>query len=654
MDKIFESKIYINNYEDLTIINNTEKAQEHLTLYNESEEKTYKDLKESEQNIEKVCLTINNFDWETYINNYEDLQKEEINTKEKAWKHWTLHGELEGRTYKNIKENDQNIEKDCLTLNNFDWETYINNYEDLQEEEINTKEKAWKHWTLYGELEGRTYKKKNIKKDCLIINNFDWKTYVNNYKDLQEKKIDTREKAYEHWILHGELEGRTYKKNIEKDCLTINNFDWETYVNNYEDLQEKKINTREKAWNHWILYGKEQKRLYTKEKENINININMNINELITIHIHIIMNNNIIKNIYNIFYNKKSNIELIKYGDVKMYETLKINDLIIILRILNIKKKLKSMNKYSNNYISKLECILSCNNNIIINSISILNFIKSYNENNNFLLSLKKKLFINDSNKLTTYDELKNKVKNIQNLSKNKKLVYTNNLNSYDIFFDIDNEYKENDVDYIYISNINDINVCNNFTHVYCNINLNDNFIINRKIKFDKTLFDCYDKIIYIDSNIRINSKLNNFFNLLENSDLVLFSHPQRNTLTEEISHLIKSDKNHNKWELNLNKINELKNNFNYHQDNKLYWLSVQLSNTRNNIFDKFIDLYKNFNLKRDQIYFSLIQYNYKIKIIEIKSIFNNNDNNNNIDGDYGYINNFSNLFNRPFGGGHY
>ena len=147
---------------------------------------------------------------------------------------------------------------------------------------------------------------------------------------------------------------------------------------------------------------------------------------------------------------------------------------------------------------------------------------------------------------------------------------------------------------------------------------------------------------------------MNNFFNLLENSDLVLFSHPERNTLTEEINHIIKSNNNHNKWELNLNKINELKNYFNYQQDNKLYWLSVQLSNTRNNIFDKFIDLYKNFNLKRDQIYFSLIQYNYKIKVIEIKSIFNNNNNNNNIDGDYGYINNFSNLFNRPFGGGHY
>ena len=39
------------------------------------------------------------FDWKTYVNNYEDLRNSEINTREKAWNHWIIHGKLEGITY---------------------------------------------------------------------------------------------------------------------------------------------------------------------------------------------------------------------------------------------------------------------------------------------------------------------------------------------------------------------------------------------------------------------------------------------------------------------------------------------------------------------------------------------------------------------------
>ena len=39
-------------------------------------------------------------------------------------------------------------------------------------------------------------------------------------------------------------------------------FDWETYINNYEDLERAGINTKEKAWNHWITNGKRENRIY--------------------------------------------------------------------------------------------------------------------------------------------------------------------------------------------------------------------------------------------------------------------------------------------------------------------------------------------------------------------------------------------------------
>jgi hypothetical protein len=92
-------------------------------------------------------IYLNNFDWKTYINNYEDLRNAGINTRELALQHWNNHGIHEGRTYINIIDN------------NFDWETYIDNYEDLRNAGINTKELALQHWNNHGKNENRTDKK---------------------------------------------------------------------------------------------------------------------------------------------------------------------------------------------------------------------------------------------------------------------------------------------------------------------------------------------------------------------------------------------------------------------------------------------------------------------------------------------------------------
>jgi hypothetical protein len=40
------------------------------------------------------------FDWECYVNKYSDLQKDGIDTKEKAETHWLNHGRYEGKKYK--------------------------------------------------------------------------------------------------------------------------------------------------------------------------------------------------------------------------------------------------------------------------------------------------------------------------------------------------------------------------------------------------------------------------------------------------------------------------------------------------------------------------------------------------------------------------
>jgi len=47
------------------------------------------------------------------------------------------------------------------------------------------------------------------------VNDFDWKTYLENYEDLRKAGIITKEKAYLHWIIYGRKEGRTDKKKVK-------------------------------------------------------------------------------------------------------------------------------------------------------------------------------------------------------------------------------------------------------------------------------------------------------------------------------------------------------------------------------------------------------------------------------------------------------
>jgi hypothetical protein len=69
-------------------------------------------------------------------------------------------------------------------MNDFNWNTYINNYEDLQKAGINTKKKAWKHWITYGQKEGRILQNINTKTKIIID-----KTYKNYEKIIKNKLL---------------------------------------------------------------------------------------------------------------------------------------------------------------------------------------------------------------------------------------------------------------------------------------------------------------------------------------------------------------------------------------------------------------------------------------------------------------------------------
>ena len=201
------------------------------------------------------------FDWISYVNNNDDLLQSGIDTEEKAWTHWTNHGQREGRRFCSIT--DVNIPLHDKQYDSFDWNTYLEKYQDLKNIGFDTKEKAWQHWIKHGINEGRTFYNIN---DTLLdeqteFGEFDHETYLANYSDLRECGISTREHAWFHWQNHGKNEGRIFYKMVDEEMQEkMEKFDWVTYINTYEDLSLSGISTKEHAWKHWITFGIREER----------------------------------------------------------------------------------------------------------------------------------------------------------------------------------------------------------------------------------------------------------------------------------------------------------------------------------------------------------------------------------------------------------
>ncbi len=64
-------------------------------------------------------------------------------------------------------------------------------------------------------------------------------------------------------------------------------FDWEYYINRYEDLRKAGINDKTKAFKHWERFGMKEKRICNKIFENINLYENIDINYYIKNNINI-------------------------------------------------------------------------------------------------------------------------------------------------------------------------------------------------------------------------------------------------------------------------------------------------------------------------------------------------------------------------------
>jgi len=185
---------------------------------------------------EYEIMDINNigfFDWNLYIYLNPDLDKEILINKNKVWEHWSIYGYLEDRyfyfdlqkciqennlpkntTYTEAINNCSNYKKYCIKFNFnekknnelikkyktelFDWEFYINSHNDLKK--LNTYEKAWNHYLVYGENENR------------ITNNFNWLHYLILNQDLDLFKLENlnEEIVLNHYINIGMDEKRKF------------------------------------------------------------------------------------------------------------------------------------------------------------------------------------------------------------------------------------------------------------------------------------------------------------------------------------------------------------------------------------------------------------------------------------------------------------
>ena len=212
--------------------------------------------------------SLDDFDWNKYIISYDDLKN--ITTEFEAKNHWINYGKKEKRTYFKCEPNISNLTENLkykvlqkkFTIHTFDWEKYINFYDDLSSCGLNNKQTAWNHWITKGIKENRIdflynekhvlkeeSKKEESKKEDNYTNDinfiiFDWKSYIHYYEDLST--LQNKNDAWNHWINNGKNEGRVFCdiNVINSNGEEYKNFNWKDYISNYDDLTT--FNTKKK------------------------------------------------------------------------------------------------------------------------------------------------------------------------------------------------------------------------------------------------------------------------------------------------------------------------------------------------------------------------------------------------------------------------
>jgi hypothetical protein len=233
--------------------------------------------------------------------------------------------------------------------------------------------------------------------------------------------------------------------------ITFATFDWKTYLNNYDDLRNAKINTKIKAWKHWTNIGiKEGRVLYALNGNNDNNDGNSE--KKIILHISHNFGGgtqNYVMNMIKILTNYKHYILYVIDND-----KIKIND---------DNKKISDLNSFFN--IKNIKCVyihhlLYSKNNSLYVCDKILSFIYNISCNKYVIIHDYFLLFNNNPNPTIDFFNT--------NKPSNKDITFTNNLidKVNKIIFQSKNTYNNylkyiNDDKFFIINNVPDIQIYN-------------------------------------------------------------------------------------------------------------------------------------------------------------------------------------------------
>ena len=191
-------------------------------------------------------VNLKDFDYLFYLDIYPDLKSKNINTKEKAIKHYKEKGAQQNRFYD---------KKHAYYYYHFDWKLYLEFYKDLHKDYKSNWE-AYKHYMNHGIHEDR----KIFPLNKIIIEHFNWdifdsKFYIEFHNELNLKN---NYEAIQHFKKIGAQQNKLHST---KHSHLYYHYDWNKYIFDYEDLNHM---NKKQAFCHYIQYGINENRIIYK------------------------------------------------------------------------------------------------------------------------------------------------------------------------------------------------------------------------------------------------------------------------------------------------------------------------------------------------------------------------------------------------------
>jgi hypothetical protein len=241
------------------------------------------------------------------------------------------------------------------TFEIFDWENYINYYDDLKH--VKTKEEAWNHWFYYGVNENRIF---------FNISDTTQKDYFYNLFNIETQKDDKNLNLL--------------KQNFEEFMDMKKKFDWLKYVDDNKDLTN--ILDLNQAWHHWILHGRRENRCLPVINEIITNNTEIHNGRFgnlffINMVLHFISKRYDLKTSYK-YYDQFLNLGIDLYIGKKTYQENNYLTELNYFELMNKKSNFTNIIVTNNSWFQNYEFCLFLE--IYFNEIQIKNKIISHNK----------------------------------------------------------------------------------------------------------------------------------------------------------------------------------------------------------------------------------------------------------------------------------